>query len=149
MIDFQFNLVIDGWGISCEIAHRYMSLHLTGDKSTLVQVMAWCHDDAAIRQHLSQSWPRLMLPYDITRPQWVNAKHVPWPCSEVSYWPSFSGPFPAVSPEYSIYHPGKTNWLLHISNSKLLLLFVCFRKCSGNASFIVSEQMFLMCSSMV
>ena len=31
-----------GWGISYEIALRWMTLDLTGDKSTLVQVMAWC-----------------------------------------------------------------------------------------------------------
>ena len=34
--------VIDGWGISCETAIRWMSLDLSDDKSTLVQVMAWC-----------------------------------------------------------------------------------------------------------
>ena len=32
----------NGWGILCEIAIRWMSLNLTDDKSTLVQVMAWC-----------------------------------------------------------------------------------------------------------
>ena len=37
------NLVIDGWGISCEIALRWLSLDLTDDKSTLVQAMAWYH----------------------------------------------------------------------------------------------------------
>ena len=34
--------VIDGWDTCCEIALRRMSLDLTDDKSTLVQVMAWC-----------------------------------------------------------------------------------------------------------
>ena len=32
--------MIDGWGISCEIALIWMSLDFTGDQSTLVQVMA-------------------------------------------------------------------------------------------------------------
>ena len=36
----------DGWGISCEIALRWMSLYLTDDKSTLIQVMV-----GAVRQH--------------------------------------------------------------------------------------------------
>ena len=40
--------MIDGWGISCELALRWMSLHLTDDKSTLVQVMAWCRQQEAI-----------------------------------------------------------------------------------------------------
>ena len=39
---FKQILVIDGWGISCEIALTWMSLDFTDDQSTLVQVMAWC-----------------------------------------------------------------------------------------------------------
>ena len=46
-----------------------MALDLT-DKSTLVQVMAWCHQ--ATSHYLSQCWPKFMLPYGVTRPQWVN-----------------------------------------------------------------------------
>ena len=50
------------------------------NKSTLVQVMAWCHQwwhqaityDQATSQYLSQCWPRSMSPFGITRPQWVN-----------------------------------------------------------------------------
>ena len=38
--------------------------------STLVQVIAWCHQAASY--YLSQCWPRSMLPYSITRPQRVN-----------------------------------------------------------------------------
>ena len=34
--------VIDGRVISCELGLRWMSLDLTDDKSTLIQVMAWC-----------------------------------------------------------------------------------------------------------
>ena len=43
---------------------------LTDGESTLVQVMAWCHQ--AISHYLNQCWPSLVLPYGITRPQWVN-----------------------------------------------------------------------------
>ena len=35
-IIFKINLEIGGWGISCEIALRWISLYLTDDKSTLV-----------------------------------------------------------------------------------------------------------------
>ena len=38
----QIISVIDGWGISCELALRGMPLDLTDDKSTLVQVIVWC-----------------------------------------------------------------------------------------------------------
>ena len=40
---FMLILVIGGWRISCCIDLRWMSLDLTDDKSTLVQVMVWCH----------------------------------------------------------------------------------------------------------
>ena len=47
-----------------------MPQYLTDHLSTLVQVMAWCRQ--ATSHYLSQCWPTSMLPYDITRPQWVN-----------------------------------------------------------------------------
>ena len=40
---FKWIFVIAGWGISCEIVLILMSLDFTDDQSTLVQVMAWCH----------------------------------------------------------------------------------------------------------
>ena len=52
-----------------EIVLRWMPENLTLAKSTLVQVMAWCHQ--ATSHYLSQCWPRSMSPYG-TRPQWVN-----------------------------------------------------------------------------
>ena len=59
-----------GWDISYEIALRWMPQDFADDKSTLVQVMAWCHQ--ATSHYLSQCWPRSMSPYGVTRPQWVN-----------------------------------------------------------------------------
>ena len=47
-----------------------MPLDLTDDKSTLVQVMAWCRQ--ATSHYLSQCWPRSMSPNGVTRPQWVK-----------------------------------------------------------------------------
>ena len=63
---FKQILVIDGWGISCEIALIWMSLDFTDGQSTLVQVMAWCRQ--ATSHYLSQCWPRSLLPYGVTRP---------------------------------------------------------------------------------
>ena len=52
-----------------------MPQDFTDDKSTLVQVMAWCRQ--ATSHYLSQCWPRSPMPYGVTRPQWVNsAKHI-------------------------------------------------------------------------
>ena len=63
-------LVNGGWGISYEITLRWMPQDLTDDKSTLVQVMAWCRQ--ATSHYLGQWWTRSMSPDGVTRPQWVN-----------------------------------------------------------------------------
>ena len=47
-----------------------MPLDQTDDKSTLVQVMAWCRQ--ATSHYLSQCWHRFLSPNGATRPQWVN-----------------------------------------------------------------------------
>ena len=67
---FKLILMIGGWGIFCKIALRWMSMDVIDDKSTLVQVMAWCRQ--ATSHYLSHCWPRSMSPYGITRPQWVK-----------------------------------------------------------------------------
>ena len=60
----------DGCDILSEIALRWISLDLSDDKSTLVQVMAWCHQ--APSHYLNQCWARSLPLYGITRPQWVK-----------------------------------------------------------------------------
>ena len=47
-----------------------MTLGLTDDKSTLVQVMAWCRQ--ATSHYPSQGWPSSMWPCGVIRPQWVK-----------------------------------------------------------------------------
>ena len=65
--DFNsLTLVNGGWGISYEIALRWMPQDLTDEKSTLVQVMAWCRQ--ATSHYLSQCWPRSLSPYGVTTP---------------------------------------------------------------------------------
>ena len=68
--DFGLPANFEDWDKSCEIALRSVSLEFSDDKSTLVQVMAWCRQAASHYQ--SQCWPRSVSPYGITRPQWVN-----------------------------------------------------------------------------
>ena len=73
-----FNFVwLIGWHLQIFLAiplgqSPSMALNLIDDKSTLVKVMACCHQ--ATSHYLSQSWPRSMLPYGVTRPQWVSRK---------------------------------------------------------------------------
>ena len=55
--------------------HSWFSLELTGQKSTLVQVIFGsrnCLVSSGSRHYPSQCWPRSVMPYGITRPQWVN-----------------------------------------------------------------------------
>ena len=66
---FRHFLVIEGWGISGEIALRWTLLDLTDVKSTLLPVMGWCIQ--TVSHYLSQCWPSL--PYGITTPQWVDS----------------------------------------------------------------------------
>ena len=51
-------------------ALRWMPWDHTDDKSTLVQVVAWCCE--ATSHYLSQCWPSCMSPYGVTRPQWIT-----------------------------------------------------------------------------
>ena len=64
-----------------------MSLYRTEDKSTLVQVMAWCPQ--ATSHYLSQWWPRYVSPYGVSRPQWVKWCTVSddplWPVDPIRY----------------------------------------------------------------
>ena len=68
-IIFKLILMTDGCDISSEIAVRLTSRNLCDDKSTLVQVMAWCRQ--ATSRCLNQCLPRSLPPYGVTRPQWV------------------------------------------------------------------------------
>ena len=57
---------------------RWMPQDLTDDKSTLVQVMAWCSQSTS--HYLNQCWPRYPTPYGVTRPQWVNTLRTSQTC---------------------------------------------------------------------
>ena len=51
-------------------ALRWMTQDLIDDKSTLVQVMAWCRQ--ATSHYLSQCWLSSLSPYGVANPQWVK-----------------------------------------------------------------------------
>ena len=76
---FKLALLIGTLRASSDKVLRWMIQDLT-DKSTLVQVMAWCRQ--ATSHYLSQCWPRSMSPYGIIRPQCVNKTA----CSLNSVW---------------------------------------------------------------
>ena len=59
------------WSDNCEFALRWMPQNTFGDKSTLVQVMAWCL--TAPSHYLSQCRSRSMSPYSVISAQPVNS----------------------------------------------------------------------------
>ena len=67
---FNLVLLIGIFRSSHDNALQWMPQDLTDDKSTLVQVMAWCHQ--ATSHYLSQCWLSSLSSYGIARPQWVN-----------------------------------------------------------------------------
>ena len=54
-------------GIHCDFALRWMPKNPTNNKSTLVQVMAWCSQ--AISHFTNQCWPRSLSLHWVSRPQ--------------------------------------------------------------------------------
>ena len=67
---FNLVLLIGIFTSSNDNALGWMPWDLTDDKSTLIQVMAWCRQTTS--HYLSQCWPSPMSPYSVTRPQWIK-----------------------------------------------------------------------------
>ena len=59
------NVCINSISTVCKLALRRMALNTCDDKSTFVQVMAWCRRVPS--HYLNQCWPRSMSPYHVTR----------------------------------------------------------------------------------
>ena len=70
-----FNLVLltGIFRSSHDNALRWMPQDLTDDKSTLVQVMAWCRQTTS--HYLSQCWLSSLSPHGVTRPKWVDSRY--------------------------------------------------------------------------
>ena len=85
--EWHFRWLIFKWfgtEVSHAIVFRWVSLDFTEDKSTLVQVMTWCHQ--ATGHYLSQCWPRSVSPYNAIRPQWVKQQGIFSKCYFISYY---------------------------------------------------------------
>ena len=87
-----------------------MPQDLTDDKSTLVQVMAWCHQ--ATSHYLNQCWPRSPRPYGVTRPQWVNSQLI-WRSGPVKQVPNLQMSFRKLSKTgYTDDSPSAGCWVI-------------------------------------
>ena len=58
------------------ILNIFCKISLSGDKSSLVQTMAWCHQ--ATNHYLIQYWPSSTSPYDVTRPLARQNRGLSW-----------------------------------------------------------------------
>ena len=65
-------MTIVAWALTVKLHSGESECHRTLQMmiSTLVQVMAWCHQTTS--HYLSQYWPRSKTPYAVTRPQWFK-----------------------------------------------------------------------------
>ena len=70
-IIFELISWINTLSTSRKIVVRWMPQNSAVDKSTLVQLMAWCRQ--ATNHYLSRCWPKSMSPNGITRTQRVNS----------------------------------------------------------------------------
>ena len=66
----SFRAKFSEWWLRYLLWITWIPLDLTDDKSTLVQVMAWCRQ--ATSHYLTQFWLRTVSPYGIPWPQWVK-----------------------------------------------------------------------------
>ena len=62
----------DGLQSNCSIQSIFAIGSWFYVRSSLVQIMAWCHQ--ATNHYLNQCWPRSMSSYDVTRPRWARQK---------------------------------------------------------------------------
>ena len=112
MVNLKLTLVNGGWGVSYEIALRWMPQDLTDDKSILVQVMVCCCQ--ATNHCLSQYWPRSLSPYGVTRPQWINSHlfllQTRAPCSPPAYYQAFRCSSPTLV-STSSHHISLQSWV--------------------------------------
>ena len=125
IIIFELIFLIDILRDSYEIVLWRMLKQQFHEKSTLVQVMAWCGQ--AARQYLSQYWPRYLLTYEIW---WHQATNLSFP--EMIYHPIL---FSASSYFHTILSSflGTSQWTEHIL---LLCLHITYKQMGVLSSFL-------------
>ena len=102
--------VDDILSIQVNITLEWMPEDHVDGKSTLIQVMAWCHQ--ATSHYLNQCWPRFLIPCGATRPQWVNV------VVQFVLWPPIISPMTLLTPPDIISNKllPETGLMKHINN---------------------------------
>ena len=75
-VDYIFNFFNENVRFFIQILLEFVPKHPIVNKSALTQVKDWQLRKAP-SHYLSQSSPRSLMPYGITRPQWVKKELVP------------------------------------------------------------------------
>ena len=116
IITFKLIIQNNGLGTCCQIALRWKQQNLTNDKSTLVQVMAWCRQ--ATSHYLKQCWPRSMLPYGVTRLQWVKLAPRLNPINPMTTWDRVPNEltYPIILPYHTLEWRAneRIHWKAHV-----------------------------------
>ena len=73
-ISFKLISWIEILSIFCKVIIIWMSQNSIDDKSTLIQVMAWCRQAAS--HYLNQRWPSSLTSYCVTSPHWGNIQYI-------------------------------------------------------------------------
>ena len=130
-----------------------MPRDLSGDKSTFVQVMAWCRQ--ATSHYLHQCRPTSMSQHGITRPQWVNLSHVKflWGNIEIYLYQQWNAPHYWYSPRkkartflFHIFNAMACWWHGHTRSQNIRLIQqphvndLVFMECSGLCTKIFLEK---------
>ena len=84
ILKMEFSILFYWLVSSHDNALQWMPHDLTDDKSTWVQVMAWCCQ--ATSHYLSQCWLSLLSPYGVARPQWVKPYRAETRMFQESIW---------------------------------------------------------------
>ena len=139
---FNLVLLIGIFILSNDNALRWMPWDLTDDKSTLVQVMAWCHQ--ATSHYLSQCWPSSMSPHGVTRPQWHKLKsheisfihNICYSCPMVL---DFVQSMAVILPIKMIGYLGNKLWV-----NEILIIFCSLRWVSNGLSILHPSPCYVM-----
>ena len=70
------------------ISLKYVPEGLTDNKWPLVEIMFWCHEVTS--HYLNRCWPRSMMTFGLSMPQWVNKYVCLWPLLIEAEWRTYT-----------------------------------------------------------
>ena len=115
-------------------AFWWMPQDLTDDKSTLIQVMAWCRQ--ATSHYLSQCWLSSLSPYGIARSQWVKrCCYQAWIFFQGNAF-FFSNLLHCISTYRNLFFTSQTSKIMHFFSAYVEYGSKLFKSTCPSGSFI-------------